>query len=194
MNQELLWRAALHDLNNAFGGLRGILDLNPDPTKPLKERDRQRLEAVVSEGLHLVATARGLILGSNSGEQALGAGAFREALEARLAPMSSLHRCPVQLRVAGDGWPTPTFTGFAAAVCRQLMPLVAPDSLHLECSATPEAWTLKWSPLEGLPESLLEGEGRHRDLAAHMALSVLAERDGALAMVGGALVATFPRT
>ena len=193
MNQELLWRAALHDLNNAFGGLRGILDLNPDPTKPLKERDRQRLEAVVSEGLHLVGIARGLILGLNQGEQPQSAGAFQEALEARLAPMSSLHRCPVQLRVAGDGWPTPSFIAFVAAVCRQLMPLVAPDALHLECVATPEAWILKWSPLEGLPESLLEGEGRHRDLAAHLALSVLSERNGALSLEGRALVATLPR-
>ena len=193
MNQELLWRAALHDLNNAFGGMRGILDLNPDPTKPLKERDRQRLEAVVSEGLHLVATARALILGAAQDEQPAAAGTFREALEARLAPMSSLHRCPVNVSVEGGGWPVPTCVGLAAAICRQLMPLVAPDSLRLEASATPDAWTLRWSPLDGVPESLLEGDARHRDLAAHQALVILSTRGGRLSMEGHDLVATLPR-
>ncbi|HJV23210.1 MAG TPA: hypothetical protein VJ570_10955 [Holophagaceae bacterium] len=193
MNQEQLWRAALHDLNNAFGGLRGILDLNPDPAKPLKERDRQRMEAVVSEGLHLVATARGLVLGLNPEVQPLEAGAFREALETRLAPMSSLHRCPVQLDIEGEGWPAPTFVGFAAAVCRQLMPLVAPDPLQLTARSTPEAWILRWGPLDAIPESLLEGEDRHRDLAAHLALSVLAARRGCFTLEEGALVATLSR-
>lgn len=193
MNQELLWRAALHDLNNAFGGMRGILDLNPDPTKPLKERDRQRLEAVVSEGLHLVATARGLILGTAQEEQPADADTLREALEARLAPMSSLHRCPVNLSVEGGGWPVPTCVGLAAAICRQLMPLVAPDSLRLVASATPEAWMLRWTPMEGIPESLLEGDGRHRDLAAHQALAILKARGGRLSMEGRDLLATLPR-
>jgi hypothetical protein len=107
--------------------------------------------------------------------------------------MSSLHRCPVQLKVEGGGWPVPTCVGLAAAICRQLMPLVAPDSLHLEATATPEAWILRWSPLEAIPESLLEGEGRHRDLAAHQALATLKARGGVLSLAGGALVVTLPR-
>lgn len=193
MNQERLWRAALHDLNNAFGGLRGILDLNPDPTKPLKERDRQRMEAVVTEGLHLVATARGLLLGTPTEDALVSAEAFRESLQARLASLSSLHRCPVQVRVEGEGWPAPGFVGLAAAVCRQLMPLVAPDSLHLDARATGEGWSLTWSPMDALPESLQPGEDRHRDLAAHLALSVMEGRGGRFEVRGGTLVATFPR-
>ncbi len=193
MNQDRLWRAALHDLNNAFGGLRGILDLNPDPTQPFKQRDRERLEAVVTEGLHLVAMARGLILGLNQAEAPAPAESFREALETRLASMSSLHRCPVQIRVRGGEWPVPALVGLVAAVCRQLMPLVAPDPLNLEAIATSESWTLRWSPMEGIPESLLEGEGRHRDLAAHQALATLAARGGVLSLEGDVLVATFPR-
>lgn len=193
MNPEPLWRAALHDLNNAFGGLRGILDLNPDPARPLRERDRQRMEAVVSEGLHLVALSRALLLGRESEDHPVDAETFRTALEARLAPMISLHRCPVTLNIQGSPWPQPSLITFCASVCRQLLPLVAPGPLFLDLAATDEAWTLTWSPVEVLPESLQPGEDRHRDLPAHHARIFLEARRGALELRQGGLCATLPR-
>lgn len=193
MNPEALWRATLHDLNNAFGGLRGILDLNPDPMRPLRERDRQRLEAVVAEGLHLVALARGMVLGRVDGDQPLEAKAFQEALEARLAPMISLHRCPVTLAIKGGPWPHPGLVTFCASVSRQLLPMVAPGPLFLDLEGREDVLVLTWSPVEAIPESLLPGEDRHRDLPAHHALAYLEARSGALELAQGGLRVTLPR-
>ncbi len=192
MNPEALWRAALHDLNNAFGGLRGILDLNPDPTRPLRERDRQRMESVVAEGLHLVALARTLLLHREGEDQPLEGGAFQAALEARLAPLVSLHRCPVTVRVEGGTWPHPGLMTFCASVTRQLLPLVAPGPLFLDLTAGPEGRELRWSPVDGIPDSLLPGEDRHRDLPAHQAVAYLASQEARLDHDRGALRVRFP--
>lgn len=193
MNPEALWRAALHDLNNAFGGLRGILDLNPDPTKPFRERDRQRLEAVVAEGLHLVALARTLVLEREDADEGLAAEPFQAALERRLAPMIALHRCPVTLAIQGGPWPHPGLVTFCASVSRQLLPMVAPGPLFLDLEGREEALVLTWSPVEAIPESLLPGEDRHRDLPAHHALAYLEARAGALELAQGGLRVTLPR-
>jgi hypothetical protein len=198
LDPEQLWRSALHDVNNAFGGLLGILELNPDPAKPLAPRDRQRLEAVAREGLALVVLARALALDRLPESELTDGEAWRSALNVRLASLSTLHRCPVILSYRGDAaddrWPGGLLQQWVASVSKQLFPLVAPGPLGLVLEADARQWRVRWVPSPGLPQSLQPGTDRPRDLAAHFALA-LAERMGIrLSTEGEGLLAVIPRT
>ena len=60
-SSEILIRSTLHDLANVLAGVRGILDLN-QPGQPLAQRDRDRLDAVVEEGVATLDRCRHLAL------------------------------------------------------------------------------------------------------------------------------------
>ena len=60
-SSELLLRSALHDMANVLAGVRGIVDLN-QPGQPLSQRDRDRLEAVIEEGVCTLNRCRHLTL------------------------------------------------------------------------------------------------------------------------------------
>lgn len=192
-----LWRAALHDMNNALGGILGILELNPDPAKALPLRDRQRMEAVAREGLATVALAQALVLDRLPDSDSTEGEAWREGLNARLANLSTLHRCPVILTYRGnpehDRWPGTLFQHWVAAVSRQVFPLVAPGPLGMVFEADDTRWRVRWTPCPGLPQTLRAEEDRPRELAAHFALA-LAERLGVrFEEEASGLVAVMPR-
>jgi len=60
---EALMRSSLHDLANAMSGIRGILDLS-DPLRPLSPRDRERLDAIIGEGMATLERSRYLAMAS----------------------------------------------------------------------------------------------------------------------------------
>jgi len=146
MTSEELWRAALHDFNNLLAGLQGVLDLS-DPRLPLDARNRQRLESTLEDGKTLIAMARALALGRQPDPGLAPWAEWQAGLTERLAPMSALFRCPIDLVDAGaEGtpWPTPLLQDWAAAFTRQVLPWAAPGPLRLEAKATPAAWELTW--------------------------------------------------
>lgn len=197
LDPERLWRSTLHDVNNAFGGLLGILELNPDPTKPLVSRDRQRLEAVAREGLALVVLARALALDRLPESELTAGETWRMALNARLASLSTLHRCPVIVSYRGtaadDRWPGGLLQHWVASVSKQLFPLVAPGPMGLVMEADARQWRVRWTPAPGLPQSLQPGEDRPRDLAAHFALALAARFGIRMEAEGEGLLAVIPR-
>ncbi len=197
LDEERLWRSTLHDMNNAFGGLLGILELNPDPAKPLPARDRQRMEAVAREGLALVTLARSLALERLPESEPMDGEAWRMGLNTRLASLSTLHRCPVILSYRGeasmDRWPGALLQHYVACVSKQLFPLIAPGPMGLVMEADDAAWRIRWVPAPGLPQSLQPGEDRPRDLAAHFVLGLNARLGISLESDGDGLLAVIPR-
>lgn len=197
LDMDRLWRSTLHDVNNAFGGVLGILELNADPSKPFSQRDRQRMEAVAREGLALVTLARALALDRLPESELTDGEAWRSALNTRLAPLSTLHRCPVILSYRGDAaddqWAGGLLQNYAACVSKQLFPLITPGPLGLVFEADPLHWRIRWVPAPGLPQSLQRGEERPRDLAAHFVLALNDRLDITLEMEEGGLLAVIPR-
>jgi hypothetical protein len=145
MTSDDLWRAALHDFNNLLASLQGVLDLS-DPRLPLDARNRLRLEFTLEDGKTLIAMARALALDRHPGLGLAPWGEWKAGLEARLNPMATMFRCPIELVDLGaDGahWPAPQLQEWAAAFTRQILPW-----------ATPEAWTLTWVGDAPLPTAL----------------------------------------
>jgi hypothetical protein len=196
-SSETLFRSTLHDLANILAGVRGIIDLCP-PEQALARRDRDRLGAVIEEGITVLERSRHLALGSLP-EAALEPGeAWREALREELAPLGVLFRCRFDLAgpPAGpwDQWPGRQLRGYARAVTRLVLPYAKAPVLAIGGSADAQGWELRWSPAPVFPEVLLPGaEDRPMDICAHWAVRIGAAMGISLAWEPGCLSARIPR-
>jgi hypothetical protein len=189
---EALFRAALHDLANVLGGVRGIVDLNP-PGQPISARDHDRLVAVMDEGITTLERCRHLVLATLP-EAGLESGpAWRAALAEELGPIGVLFRCRFELGYQGDPrwdrWPGRLLRGYVRAVTRQAVALARPQSMAITGGADADGWWLRWDPVPALPESLASGpEDRPLDVAARWAAGVGGILGARMALEGGALL------
>jgi hypothetical protein len=194
---ELLMRSTLHDMGNILAGVKGILDLN-DPDQPISQRDRQRLEAVIDEGVATLDRARHLTMATLP-EGALEAGpAWRDQLLEDLGPMATLFRSRYEISFEGapewDQWPGHRLRSYVRAVTRQVIPQAKGGVMSLGCVAGPDEWLLRWSPVPFLPESLAQGpEDGPADTCVRWAARVGSALGASLGLEGGALLARIPR-
>jgi hypothetical protein len=194
---EALFRATLHDFANILAGIRGIIDLNP-PTQPMPARDRDRLVAVVDEGVAILERSRHLALETMPGADPEPGPDWRRALQEELGPLGVLFRCRFELTYQGDPcwdfWPGRLLRGYVRAITRQALPMARPEVMAIACGADADGWRMRWSPVPVLPESLAPGTGdRSMDVAARWArvgTALAATTAGA----GGALEVRLPRT
>jgi hypothetical protein len=171
---ELLIRSALHDMANVLAGVQGILELS-DPGRPLGTRDRDRLEAVVEEGMATLARARHLALGTLPEALIQDGTDWRAQLADELRPMSILFRCQFEfISVPGAGpdrWPGTLFRSYVRAAARQMLPYVQGSVLTLRCEAAADAWRVRLRPVSLLPEGLVAvPEDRPGDISGRWAL------------------------
>jgi hypothetical protein len=194
---EALMRAAIHDLANLFSGIRGILELS-DSDRPLSPRDRNRLDAILTDGMTTLERARHLAMGTLP-DAILEAGPdWRRKLLEEFEPMAIVFRCKLELAYEGEGihdrWPGELLRGYILALSRQILPYVQGSTLGLLCGADPKEWRLRWSPAAQVPESLRpELEARPRDISARWALRVGGSLGVSLSNDEGALLARIPR-
>ena len=195
---EFLIRSALHDLANVLAGIRGILDLG-DPDEPMSTRDRDRLDAVLDEGLNTLERTRCLAMGQLP-EAALEPGdAWRSHLLEELQPLGVIFRSAFEVTPEGepgwDQWPGPRLRGYVRAVTRQVLPYVRTGRLAIRCEARERAWTVRWDGVAAIPENLLPlPEDRPRDIATRWAAEVAGALDITVTLEDGALAARMPRT
>lgn len=159
---ELLMRAALHDLANVLAGIQGILELT-DPARPLGVREKDRLDAVVEEGLATLARARHLAMGTLP-EAALQEGAdWRAQLTDELRPMSLLFKCDFALtfedRGGPDQWPGALLRSYVRAAARLALPYARGPVLNLRCASEAFRWRIRMDPVGLLPEGLATPTG-----------------------------------
>ena len=196
-SSESLIRSTLHDMANVLAGVKGILELNR-PGQPLAPRDRERLEAVVDEGIATLDRCRHLTMASLPEGPLEDGPAWRERLLAELQPMAALFRCRIDLVSVGapdwDRWPGQLMLGYLRAVTRHVMPFARGATLTLRCSAGPEGWEVAWSPAPRLPEGLAPGHDESSlDLCARWAAWAGSALGASLSCQGGALQARVPR-
>jgi hypothetical protein len=196
-NAEAIMRATIHDLANVLSGVRGILDIS-DPTLPLPPRDRSRLDAVLADGINTLGRARHLAMGTFPEALSEPGHVWRNRLLELLAPLSTIYRCPFDLRYEGDPahdhWPGDLLRTYMHALIRQVLPYAQGESLRLICSADARLWRIAIAPASNLPESLNPGlEGRSRDTSARWALAVGASLGVGLAHEHETLVVRIPR-
>ncbi len=194
---EALIRSTLHDMANVLAGVRGIIDLNP-AGQPISPRDRDRLGAVIEEGVVTLERSRHLAM-STLPESGLEPGpAWRVALLEDLDPLGVLFRCRFELTYEGtsewDQWPGKLLNGYVRAITRQVLPYAKAAVLGIACCAEPDGWTLRWSPAPTLPEALTPGpEDRPMDICSRWAARVGSVLGASLACEGDSLVARLPR-
>ena len=194
---ELLIRSAVHDLANVLGGIRGIIDLN-SADQPLTGRDRERLEAVIEEGLVTLERTRNLATGALPDATPMPAPLWRSLLLEQLQPMGVIFRCRFELShepsQEAELWPGERLHGYVRAVTRQVLPHVQDGQLKLHCDCDPREWRVRWHSGTGIPDQLLPtAETTPQDLGSRWAARV----GGALAITlsweDGALLARIPR-
>jgi hypothetical protein len=173
---ELLIRSALHDMGNILSGIRGILDLS-DPSKPLNDRDRRRLEAVLQEGMSLVDRTRHLSLGTGPQGLAESPEAWRTALLEQLEPLSTLFRAPIEVRwelPPAFALPGPALRELVHGMARLLLPYAGEAGLRVTCRQDSGTWRLDFEPAEAVPDCLLptSASGR-KDIATRWVLFLL---------------------
>jgi transcriptional regulator of nitric oxide reductase len=196
-NSELLIRSSLHDLANVLGGIRGIIDLS-SPGEALSARDRNRLEAVVEEGLATLERTRNLAMGHVPEPVLEPGGPWRAQLLEQLAPMGVIFRSGFDLTCQGeallDQWPGEPLRSYVRAVTRQVLPYVRTGHLGIHLAARKEAWTVGWAGVAAIPDNLLPAnEDRPKDIASRWAAQVASALNITLALEGGFLVARVPR-
>lgn len=194
---EALMRSSLHDLANSLSGIRGILELS-DPNRPLSPRDRERLEAILAEGMVTLDRSRSLAMGTLPDALPETGTDFRHLLKEHLAPLCSLFRAHIVVGYKGgadhDRWPGELLRGYATAVTRQILPYVQGRPLEILCGADEREWRLRWTPATAIPESLRpELEARPRDISARWALRVGGSLGVSLHQEGDTLLARIPR-
>jgi len=154
---EALMRSALHDLANCLSGVRGILELS-DPEGPLRPRDRERLEAILEDGMTTLSRARHLATGTLPDDLMESGPEWREHLQNQLVILGRLFRCGFECDYEGDPawdqWPGERLRSLVVALVRQLLPYRKEGPLHIRCRADQDHWSLCFSPLPGLPEGL----------------------------------------
>ena len=170
---ELLIRSALHDMGNVLSGIRGILDLS-DPSKPLNDRDRQRLEAVLREGMTLVERTRHLAMGTGPQGMVESPAAWRSAMVEQLEPLCTLFRAPVEVRCdlpPGFPLPGPALRDLVHGMARLLLPYAGEGGLKVLCRQDAGAWRLDFAPAEAVPDCLLASAAAARqDIVARWVL------------------------
>ncbi|HNX31597.1 MAG TPA: hypothetical protein PKM35_08330 [Holophaga sp.] len=190
-------RSTIHDLANLLSGIKGILDLS-DPERPLRERDRVRLDAILAEGATTLERARFLAIGTLP-DAALEDGAgWRRRLSEELGPLSAVFRCTFEVTYEGeagcDHWPGELLKGYILAVSRQVLPYAQGSSLGIVLSADPREWRIRWSPAPVFPECLRPGtDERPRDISSRWALQAGNALGATLAAEENALLARIPR-
>ena len=194
---EFLIRSTLHDLANVLGGIRGILDLN-DPGQPLSTRDRDRLEAVLEEGLTTLERSRNLAMDLVPDPILESGGPWRDQLLEQLQPMGVIFRSAFELSFespsAWDQWPGEGLRSYVRAVTRQVLPYVRTGRLFIHFGATREAWTVRWTGVATIPENLLPAPpDRPLDIASRWAAHMASTLTITLAIEGDCLVASIPR-
>jgi hypothetical protein len=165
---EELIRSALHDMANSLSGIRGILDLS-DPSQPLSHRDRDRLDAVLREGMSLVQRTRNLALGICPEGTVESPEVWRGALLEQLQPLATLFRAPLDIQCdapATQGVPGPALREFVHGMARLLLPYAGESGIRVRCRPESGAWRLDFRPAEAIPECLLPGASSRRDVAA----------------------------
>ena len=190
-----LIRSTIHDLANVLAGVRGILELN-SPGQPLSQRDRDRLTAVLEEGVTTLDRSRHLALSAFPEERLEPGALWRAQLLAVLQPMGTLFRCRFELGFAGepqwDRWPGDLLRGYAAAVTRQVLPLARTDTLRIHCSADPAHWRLGWEQAGEVPSSL-DPARPSGDVCSRWAQEAGARLGAVISCAGGSLLISIPR-
>jgi hypothetical protein len=147
---------------NVLAGVQGILEL-ADPARPLGQRDKDRLGAVVEEGMATLGRARHLTLGTLPDALPQEAEDWRAQLEEELLPMGVLFRCAFRITFASgselEPWPGAVLRAYVRSAVRQVLPYVHGGTLTLNLEAGPEGWTIAMSPVELLPEGLTASPG-----------------------------------
>jgi hypothetical protein len=122
---EQLMRSTLHDMANVLAGVKGILDLNR-AGQPIGDRDRQRLEAVIEEGITTLDRCRHLSMATLPDGPLEPGSAWRAQLLEELEPMGTLFRSRFELAFDGapewDQWSGQLLRGYVRALTRQVMP------------------------------------------------------------------------
>lgn len=194
---ERLFRSTLHDLANTLAGMRGILDLTATD-QPLGARNHARMDAVVAEGLTMLARARHLALGTLPDASPQEGPDWRAQTRDEAAPLVSLFRHPVTVEaVSGEGpdlWPGALGRELVLAVARQILPYVKEGSLAVRCLPRKEAWIMAFDPVPFMPENLLPApEDARRDLSSLWGRRLLDHLRADLSMENGILTIRIPR-
>jgi len=194
---ELLMRSALHDMANVMAGVQGILDL-ADPDLPLSARNRERLTAVVEEGMATLGRTRHLAMGTLPEPQLQDGAEWRAQLADELGPLSILFRCRIEVTSGGgtgtDRWPV-SLRSYLRAAIRHALPYAQGGVLTIEGTADAEAWRLCLRPVTVLPEGLLElPEGKPGDICGRWARSLGEHLGLVLSCEDEGLTLRMPRT
>jgi hypothetical protein len=194
---ESLMRSTIHDLANQLSGIRGILELS-DPMQPLSQRDRARLDAILTDGMTTLERARFLSMGTLPDAILESGPDWRRKLTEELEPLAVVFRCKFAVVYEGeathDRWPGDLLRGYVLALTRQILPYVQGSSVGILCGADHKEWRLRWNPASNVPESLRpELEARPRDISARWALRVGGSLGADLASEDGVLTARIPR-
>jgi len=194
---EQLMRSTLHDMANVLAGVKGILDLNL-AGQPIGDRDRQRLEAVIEEGITTLDRCRHLSMATLPDGPLEPGSAWRAQLLEELEPMGTLFRSRFELAFDGapewDQWSGQLLRGYVRALTRQVMPHAKGRTMTIRFSVGPDAWMLRWSPAPALPESLAGGqEERPVDICSRWAMQVGAALGATLSCEAGSMFARIPR-
>lgn len=197
-SSELLLRSTLHDLANVLAGVQGILDLNP-PEQPVNQRDRDRLEAVITEGVTALGRSRHLAMATLPDAFPEPGVVWRDLLLEALRPMGLLFRCRLEVIYDGapewDQWPGELLRSYVHAMTRQALPYARSSAVDIRCGAGPDHWLVRWSPAASLPESLLANpEQTPMDLGCRWALRAGGVLGATVTCTGGVLQARIPRT
>ncbi len=182
---------------NVLAGIKGILDLN-QAGQPIGQRDRERLEAVIEEGITTLDRCRHLSMATLP-EGPLEPGPdWRDQLMEELEPMGTLFRSRFELAFEGapewDQWPGKLLRGYVRALTRQVLPYAKGSTMSIHFSVGPDAWVLRWHPAPALPESLAPGSEAHPvDICSRWAIQVGAALGASLSCEAGSMVARIPR-
>jgi len=194
---EFLIRSALHDLANVLAGIRGILDLG-SADEPMGTRDRDRLEAVLDEGLATLERTRFLAMGQCPATGLEPGDTWRAHLREELQPLAVIFRTTFELTPEGepgtDQWPGPALRSFVRAATRQVLPYVRTGRLSIRFEAREAAWTVRWDGVNAIPENLLPiPDDRPKDIASRWAAELARALDITFTLADGALAARVPR-
>lgn len=194
---EALIRSVIHDMANALSGVRGILELSPTD-RPLSPRDRDRLEAVLAEGVTTLERGRHLAMGTLPDAVAEPGALWRRSLLERLHPLGTLFRCRFEVGYEGDPlhdtWPGELLKGYVHAFARHTLPYVQDGVLGILFGADEREWRVRWSPAANPPEAFVaDHDARARDVASRWVLRVGGSLGATLGSEGGATLVRIPR-
>jgi len=193
---ERLMRAALHDLANVLAGVQGVVDLIPEGA-PLTPRNKARLDAVVAEGLGVLARARHLAMGTLPDEALQPSAEWRNQLEDELLPLATLCRTPLEVVVepgpGPDALPGEILRSFLRSAARLVIPY-ARTGLRIAASSGPDHWEVRMSPVTQVPDGLRGvPEGKTGDIAGRWTQRLMEAMGITLVPAEGALAFRIPR-